>query len=107
VCRSWIENSFHGMSTQRLVNLVLGNLVRLHYPGVVTLPRNGRRVLATTWYDYQFAPDGDYVTAHGVVSHDFWVSIFSIHYFFLHYPSVLMHFLFHILFYSYISRCPK
>jgi hypothetical protein len=28
-------------SRQRLVNHVLGNLVRLHYPGVVTLPNRG------------------------------------------------------------------
>jgi hypothetical protein len=61
---------------------VLGNLVHLHHPGVVTLPKNGRRVLATTWDHYRFAPDGDYKTAQGGVSHDFWVSIFSMHDFF-------------------------
>jgi hypothetical protein len=63
----------------------LGNLVHLHHPGVVTLPGNGRRELATTWEHYWFAPDGSYKTAQGVVAHDFWVSIFSIYYFLLHY----------------------
>jgi hypothetical protein len=55
-----------------LVNQVLGNLVRLHHPGVVTLPGNGRRELTTTWEHYRFAPDGSYGTAQGAVAHDFW-----------------------------------
>jgi hypothetical protein len=33
---------------QRLVNQVLGNLIHLHHPGVVTMPENGRRELTTT-----------------------------------------------------------
>jgi hypothetical protein len=64
------------------VNQVLGNLVHLHHPCVVTLPENGHRALATTWDHCRFAPDGDYGTTQGVVSHDFWVSIFSMHDFF-------------------------
>jgi hypothetical protein len=107
VCRSWIDYSFDGMSRQRLVNQVLGNLVFLYYPGMVPLPENGRRVLTTTWDHYRFSPDGDYGTAQGVVPHDLWVSIFSLNDFFLHYPSVLMYFLFHILFCSYVFGCPK
>jgi hypothetical protein len=71
VCRSCIDYSFEGDSRQRLVNQVLGNLVRLHHPGVVTLPRNGRLELATTWDHYQFALDGDYGTDQGAVAHDF------------------------------------
>jgi hypothetical protein len=67
----WVDYSFDRTSRQRLVNQVLGNPVRFHHPSVVTLPRNGRRVLATTWHHYRFAPDGDYRTAQGVVSHDF------------------------------------
>jgi hypothetical protein len=63
---------------QRLVNQVLGNLIRLHHPGVVTMPENGRRELTTTWEHYRFAPDGSYGTAQGAVAHDFWVSIFFI-----------------------------
>jgi hypothetical protein len=82
VCRSLIDYSFEGDSRQRLVNQVLGNLVHLHHPGVVTLPRNGHREIATTWDHYHFALDGDYGTAQGTVSYDFWVSIFSMHDFF-------------------------
>jgi hypothetical protein len=64
----------------------LGNLIRLHHPGVVTMLRNGRRELATTWEHYRFAPDGSNGTAHGAVAHDFWVSIFFIYFF----PSLLL-----------------
>jgi hypothetical protein len=75
VCRFCIDSTFDGTSKQRLVNHVLGNLCRIHYPGVVTLP-SGRQELATTWDNYQYAPNGDYRAAQGTVSHDFWVSIF-------------------------------
>jgi hypothetical protein len=61
-----------------LVNQVLGNLVRLHHPGVVTMLGNGRRELATTWEHYRFAPDGSYGTAQRAVAHGFWVNIFFI-----------------------------
>jgi hypothetical protein len=49
---------------------------------VVTLLRNGHRELATTWEQYQFDSDGNYVTAQGAVADDFWVSIFFRHNFF-------------------------
>jgi hypothetical protein len=58
---------------------VLGNLIRLHHPGVVTLPGNGHRELATTWEHYRFAPDGSYGNDQGVVVHNFWVSILYMH----------------------------
>jgi hypothetical protein len=90
---------------QILVNQVLDNLIRLHHPGVVTMPGNDRRELATTWEHYRFAPDGSYSTAHGAVAHDFWVSIFS--YFFFITLSVLMCFLFYILFCSYVFGCSR
>jgi hypothetical protein len=89
---------------QRLVNQVLGNLVRLHHPGVVTLPGNDCQELTTTWEHYRFTPDGSYRTAQGAVAHDFWVSVFSIYFFFIT-PSVLMWFLLHIMFYSYVFGC--
>jgi hypothetical protein len=79
---SWVDYSFEGNERQRLVNQMLSNLVHLHHLGVVTLPGNGRHELATTWEHYQFTPDGSYGTAQGAVVHDFWVSIFSIYYFF-------------------------
>jgi hypothetical protein len=43
---------------------------------------NSHRELAHTWDKYRFASDGDYDIAQGAVSHDIWVSIFSMHYFF-------------------------
>jgi hypothetical protein len=101
MCRSWIDYGFDGTSRQRLINQVLGNLCRLHYPGMVTLP-SGQRVSATTWEHFRFAHDGDYGTAQGAVSHDFWVSIFFISGFFF-ITRVLMH----ILFCSYVLGCPK
>jgi hypothetical protein len=85
MCRSWIDHGFDGTSRQRLVNQVLGNLPRLHYLGMVTLP-NGRRKITTTWEHFRFALDEDYGTAQGVVSHDFWVSFFLYSKLFLHYP---------------------
>jgi hypothetical protein len=102
VCRSWVDYSFEGDERQRLVNQVLGNLIRLHHMGVVTLPVNGHRELATTLEHYRFAPDGSYGNAQRTVAHNFWVSIFSMHDFFLYYSSVLMCFLLHILFCSYV-----
>jgi hypothetical protein len=92
MCRSWIDYGFDGSSRQRLVNQVLGNPCRLQYSRMVTLP-SGQREIATTWEHFQFAPDGDYGTAQGVVSHDFWVSFFFIHSFFF-ITRVLMHILF-------------
>jgi hypothetical protein len=68
---SWVDYSFDETLRQRLVNQVLGNLVHVHYPEVVTLPENGRQVLTTTWDHYRFALDGDYGIAQGAVSHDF------------------------------------
>jgi hypothetical protein len=65
------------------VNQVLGNLVHLHHQGVVTLPGNGLQELATTWEQYRFALDGSYRNTQGAVAHEFWVSIFFMHDFFL------------------------
>jgi hypothetical protein len=60
---------------------MLGSLVCLHYLGVMTL-LSDHRGLTTTWYHYQYAPDGGYRTVQGAVSLDFWVSIFSMQNFF-------------------------
>jgi hypothetical protein len=101
MCRSCIDSRFDATSRQRLVNQVLGNLRRLHYPEMVTLP-SGQREITTTWEHFRFAPDGDYGTTQGVVSHDFWVSFFFICGFFF-----ITHVLMHILFCSYVFSCPK
>jgi chromosome condensin MukBEF MukE localization factor len=67
MCRFWIDSRFDGTSRQRLVNQVLGNLCRLHYPGMVTLLGTGEREITTSYEHYRFAPDGDYGTTQGVV----------------------------------------
>jgi hypothetical protein len=70
VCRSWIDYSFNRTLRQILVNQVLGNLVHLHYPGVVTLPGNGRRMLIITWDHYRYAPDENYGTTKGAAAYN-------------------------------------
>jgi hypothetical protein len=75
-CSSWEDTTFHGTGHQRQVNAILGNLIRMHYPGEVTRS-DGTTSPATCWDDYALAPDVMYVTAKGVVWSDFWVS-FSI-----------------------------
>jgi hypothetical protein len=67
MCRFWIDSRFDGTSRQRLVNQVLGNLCRLHYPGMVTLLGTGEWEIITSYEHYRFAPDGDYGTTQGVV----------------------------------------
>jgi hypothetical protein len=86
MCRFWIDYSFEGDSRERLVNQVLGNLVPLHHPGVVTLLRNDHLEFTTIWHHYRFAPDGDYGTVQGAVVHDFWVGFFFMHDFFSSLP---------------------
>jgi hypothetical protein len=53
VCRTWIDDSFTGTGHYRQVNMVLGNLVRLHWPDLVILP-SGESVPATTWEHYRY-----------------------------------------------------
>jgi hypothetical protein len=53
VCKTWIDDSFIGTGHYRQVNMVLGNLVRLHWPGLVTLP-SGESFPATTWKHYHY-----------------------------------------------------
>jgi hypothetical protein len=62
MCRSWIDSVFDGTSKQRLVNQVLGNMCRLHYPGMVTLS-SGEHEITTTCEHFWYAPNGDYETA--------------------------------------------
>jgi hypothetical protein len=69
-CSSWEDSMFRGIGHQRQVNAVLGNLVRMHYPGEVTRS-DGTSSAATCWDDYALAPDAMYVTMKGVVWSDF------------------------------------
>jgi hypothetical protein len=52
---------FRGTCHQRQVNGVLGNLVRMHYPGEVTWS-DGTSSPPTCWDDYVLAPNVTYGT---------------------------------------------
>jgi hypothetical protein len=69
-CSSWNNTTFEGTSHKRQVNVVLGNLVRLHYPSEVTRS-DGTSSPATCWADYALAPDVMYGTAQGTVWSNF------------------------------------
>ena len=53
VCRSWFDSSFDGVGHHRQVNQVLGNLVRHHWPGVVTDPGSGEVIPVTQWEHFK------------------------------------------------------
>ena len=72
VCRTWIDDSFTGTGHYRQVNMVLGNLVRLHWPGVVTLPA-GESVLATTWEHYRYGVCRTFGNTQALVWDAFWL----------------------------------
>jgi hypothetical protein len=71
---SWEDTTFQGRGHQRQVNGILGNLIRMHYPGEV-IQSDGTTSPATCWDDYTLAPDVTYGTAKGAVWSDFWVSV--------------------------------
>jgi hypothetical protein len=70
---SWLDTSFDGRGHHKQVNVILDNLLRLHYLGLV-MRSVGRTAPATTWRDYARAPDAKYGNAQGVVRNTFWVS---------------------------------
>jgi hypothetical protein len=76
-CSSWDDTMFQGTGHKRQVNAVLGNLVRMHYPGEVTRS-DGTTSLATCWDNYALAPDMTYGSAKGAMWSDFWVSFLVI-----------------------------
>jgi hypothetical protein len=57
---SWLDTSWDERGHRRQVNQILGNLIRLHYPGLVM--KGGRSEPATTWRDYTCAPDARYAS---------------------------------------------
>jgi hypothetical protein len=69
-CGSWEDTTFQGTGHQRQVNVVLGNLVRMHYPSEITRS-DGTTSPVTCWDDYALAPDATYVTTKGAVWSDF------------------------------------
>jgi hypothetical protein len=102
VCKSWIDYSVEEDSRKRLVNQVLGNLIHLHQPSVVTLPENSHRELTTTVFSewrQQDYPGSSVARLLGKYFLHVW--------FFHHYPSVLLCFLLQILLCSYASGCPR
>jgi hypothetical protein len=56
---SWLDTKFDGRGHHRQVNQILGNLHRLHYPGLV-MKGGGRSEPVTTWHDYACASDARY-----------------------------------------------
>jgi hypothetical protein len=71
-CRTWIDGSFTGTGHYRHVNMVHDNLVRLHWPGLMTLP-NGKSVPATTWEHYLYGVCRTFGNTHALVWDAFWV----------------------------------
>jgi hypothetical protein len=69
---SWLDTSWDGRGHCRQVNPILGNLIHLHYPGLVTT--GGHSEPATTLRDYARVPDARHGNAKGVVRHALWVS---------------------------------
>jgi hypothetical protein len=68
---------FQGTGHQRQVNVVLGNLVHMHYPGKVTRS-DGTIPPTTCWDDYALAPNVTYGTSKRAVWSDFWISFLII-----------------------------
>ena len=59
-----------GTGCHRQVNAVLGNLLRLHYPGEIPTS-GGQRIPTKSWKDYTLATDLTYGNAQGAVWNDF------------------------------------
>jgi len=71
-CSSWDDSGFDVRGHHRQVNYVLGNLCRLHYPGLVT-GEQGELIVVLNWDQYRLAPNADHLNAQGAVWSDFWV----------------------------------
>jgi hypothetical protein len=71
-CTTWIDDSFIGTGHYTQVNLVLGNLVRLHWCGLMTLP-SGESVPATTWEHYRYGVCRTFGNTQALVWDAFWV----------------------------------
>jgi hypothetical protein len=72
-CSQWEDTTFGDTCYKRQVNVVLGNLMCLHYPGEVP-QSTGASSAATYWVDYDLSLDATYETAQGAVWNDFWLS---------------------------------
>jgi hypothetical protein len=74
----WFDTSFEGAKYHRMVNQILGNLVHLHWPGLVTHPVSGEEVICLSWDMFRYQLDSRYQHVQGAVWNGFWVS-FSYH----------------------------
>jgi hypothetical protein len=59
---SWLDTNFNRRGHHGQINTILGNLLRLHYPGVV-LRGAGRNAPTIGWHDYARAQDVRYGNA--------------------------------------------
>ena len=74
-CRNWEDLSFDGKGHHTQVNLTLGSLCRLQYPGIVKVS-NGEtedEVLVSTWDEYMFKKERNHTDRQGLVRNDFLV----------------------------------
>lgn len=57
------------------MNLTLGSLIRLHYPGLVKVgeENNANVVLVSTWAEYRLKMEVDHGDRQGLVRRDFWL----------------------------------
>jgi hypothetical protein len=62
-CNTWVDTTFKGEKCQRQVNIVLGNLVRLHYPVVAPCPGSGPASAVVSWGDFALATNINYENA--------------------------------------------
>jgi hypothetical protein len=71
----WFDTSFEGgVKHHRAVNHILGNLLRLHWPGLVTHPVSGEEVPCLNWDMFYYQFDSQFQYVQGVVWNAFWVS---------------------------------
>jgi hypothetical protein len=76
-CSQREDTMFDDTWHKRDVNVVLVNLVCLHYPSEVC-HRGNESSAATYWDDYVLSPDATYGNAQGIVWSDFWVTFFRV-----------------------------
>jgi hypothetical protein len=70
-----LDTSFEGGAKHyRMVNQILGNLLRLHWPGLVTHPDSGEEVPCLRWDMFCYHFDSRYQHAQGAVWNGFWMS---------------------------------
>lgn len=73
----WMDRSFDGKRRHTQVNLTLGTLLRLHYPGLVKVGEGPeeQEVLVSNWEEYKLKKEVEFGDRQGLVRRDFWVNI--------------------------------